>query len=601
MHLLRRSTDLGGAEGTESEGAFQSNLRGKIVIVESRPKEMSQLAAILESLNFHILNVTKDSDLLRLIQDQSPLMILSSRRLPPLEEFRLLGELPETTTFVYVPKSDRPVVPDEASSLRNQVYREEGVVDVEDEVRNDQSCISTDPVKSKPASYEVDATAKEIVGGFRGSAGESELASANETQKSIEKTVETPLERDEDLTRIQRYRAEYQTRQRSPEIHSPRSLDDALEVLFEPRRKSPESGKAPLRDRQTGAEQEYTSNPIMPQRGHIPPDPEEDYSMIERIDAQEIAGLSQGNVLSEKEEEPAPRPHTNLYEEARSYVLDSIRAVDVGKIPDLVRGEAVAERIVSSVETGSELLLSVTDRRQEFAISSHSVNTAVFAVRIALALGLSRWQELRITLAGLLHEIGVVRLPKQLIYKTERPTLEEIKILRQRPIYAARSLKGVDSRYDWLSEVVGQVYERENGTGHPLGLTGREICEEAKVIGIADLFDACIHRRPYREALTGYQALFELTTDQARTFSDRIVKALIKSLSLFPYNEFVLLNSGEIGKVVEINLENLSRPVIEVLYDKEGVLVELGKPVDLAQNPTLYIAKALPYRSLPSD
>ncbi|MGW8180874.1 MAG: hypothetical protein ACWGQW_19255, partial [bacterium] len=132
MHLLRRSTDLGGAEGTESEGAFQSNLRGKIVIVESRPKEMSQLAAILESLNFHILNVTKDSDLLRLIQDQSPLMILSSRRLPPLEEFRLLGELPETTTFVYVPKSDRPVVPDEASSLRNQVYREEGVVDVED-------------------------------------------------------------------------------------------------------------------------------------------------------------------------------------------------------------------------------------------------------------------------------------------------------------------------------------------------------------------------------------------------------------------------------------------------------------------------------------
>jgi len=575
MLLLRRSTDLGSAERTDTENDLERNLKGEIVIVESRPQEMSQLAAILESLNFQILNVTKDSALLRLIQDQSPLMILSSRKLPPLEDYRLLDDQPEATPFVYVPEPDRSVVPDDNSALQNQTSKEEAVVGAEAEVRNDQSGVFDDPVRSDPDSDEVPATAEQIVRGFRESEGEGETDTSAEAQERLEEIEETSPEADEALTRIQRYRAEYQTRQRSPETHS-------------------------SRDRQTCEEQADPSNPILPQRDLVPPDPEEDYSIIERIDAQEIEGLSHGDVLSEKEKKPAPRPHPDLYEEARSYVLASIRGADAGKIPDLVRGEAVAERIVSSVETGSELLLSATDRRQEFAISSHSVNTAVFAVRIAVALGLSRWQELRIALAALLHEIGVVRLPKQLIYKTERPTLEEIKILRQRPIYAARSLKGVDSRYDWLSEVVGQVYERENGTGHPLGLTGREICEEAKVIGIADLFDACIHRRPYREALTGYQALFELTTDQARTFSDRIVKALIKSLSLFPYNEFVVLNSGEIGKVVEINLENLSRPVVEVLYDKEGAFVETGKLVDLAQNPSLYIAKALPYRSLPS-
>jgi HD-GYP domain-containing protein (c-di-GMP phosphodiesterase class II) len=481
---------------------------------------------------------------------------------------------PQTAPFVYIPLSE--------SLGERQDLQEVPVSSTAGESPGTAGAAIKEEEREETAPEENLVTAEDILKGFRGSESEGREDLKEELERDLEDPGQEPNE-EEELARILRYRGEYQAQQGREE--SDREAETSSE---------PDS----LR---TGDEQEMESINVGSEGGFAAPEPDDDYSIIERINAEEIARSSRGDVLSERASVTDPSPQLNLYEEARGYVLESIRAADAGKNPDVIKGESVAERVISSIEAGAELLLSATDRRQEFAISSHSTNTAIFAVRIAQTLGLSRWQQLRIALAALLHEIGVVRLPKQLIYKTDRPTLEEIKILRQRPIYAARCLKGVEHRYDWLPEVVSQVYERENGTGYPLGLNGVEISEEAKVIGMADLFDACIHRRPYREALTGYQALFELTTDQARTFSDRIVKALIKSLSLFPYNEFVVLSTGEIGKVIDINLENLSRPVIEVLYDKMGAPVETKEPVDLAQNPSLYISKALPFTSLPPD
>lgn len=593
MFLLRRSTDLEEMEREHDEDAAEGRIEGGVLIVETRPEELSHLAAILENLDQQTLSVSGDSVALRMIRDHAPKIVVSSRALPGLEGYILRRDLPEQGPFLYLRDSDGT-----GDSSEERLLKEVGESVAEEKNRSDESVRSVQ--WKKPVSEEIPATAEEILKGFRDSDSEEEVDSSEQAERSLESPIAAAEEEDEELARIQKYRAEYQAQRSVPEPDSVQATHDSLEDPFNPWSQSSEQERSPAFKAQERMEEDVRSDSMLPQGDRIPSD-SADYSIIERIDAEEIATLSHGDVLSEDTNQGDPSPKLDLYQESRSYVLDSIRAVDGGNIPDLVKGESIAERIVSSVEGGSELLLSATDRRQEFAISSHSVNTCVFAVRIATALGLSRWQQLRIALAALLHEIGVVRLPKQLVYKTEKPTLEEIKILRQRPVYAARSLKGVDSRYDWLGEVVGQVYERENGTGYPLGLTGREICEESKVIGIADLFDACIHRRPYREALTGYQALFELTTDQARTFSDRIVKALIKSLSLFPYNEFVVLSSGEIGKVVEINLENLSRPVIEVLYDKEGKAVETAKPIDLAQNPSLYISKALPYRNLPSN
>jgi HD-GYP domain-containing protein (c-di-GMP phosphodiesterase class II) len=220
-------------------------------------------------------------------------------------------------------------------------------------------------------------------------------------------------------------------------------------------------------------------------------------------------------------------------------------------------------------------------------------------LKLADTLGWNTDRVQRVGLAALIHEIGVTRLPIGLTYNESTLGSDELSRLRRRPGFSAELLGGTPSEYEWLAAVVGQVYEREDGSGSPLGLKSNEISEEAKVIGLADFFESCIHKRPYRAPLTGYQTLFELTTSHAACFSDRMVKALIKSFSLYPYNECVVLDNGEIGRVIDINPEKLSRPIVDILFDDQDTLTVEPRTVDLAVESERYISKAISLQALP--
>ena len=177
----------------------------------------------------------------------------------------------------------------------------------------------------------------------------------------------------------------------------------------------------------------------------------------------------------------------------------------------------------------------------------------------------------------------------------------EVEALRQRPQYSAEILQILGSGYAWLVEIVSQVYERENGAGFPLGLAGSAIAEEAKILGAVDIFEACIHERPYRRAMTGYEAVRQFTSEGTKLFSDRIVKSLMNSFSLYPYNEYVKLNSGEIGQVVEVNHSNLFRPVVRILFDRRGDRVAGMRIADLEENASLFISQAITADALPGS
>jgi HD-GYP domain-containing protein (c-di-GMP phosphodiesterase class II) len=289
-----------------------------------------------------------------------------------------------------------------------------------------------------------------------------------------------------------------------------------------------------------------------------------------------------------------------LYEKSIAYVLESIRGIVAGKAPDIYRGAKLAELIVESLGLGSSLILAATDREQNYSVSRHSVNVAIFATQVAQTLGRNLQCRREVCLAGLLHELGIGRLPANLVHREDSLSSEEMKLIRRRPIESGEIIEDMGREYGWLARIVEQVTERENGTGSPVGLLAEEIDERAKMIGIADVFDAYIHKRPYRDSISGYQALFELTTDQQRAFSDQIVKALIRSFSLYPLNECVRLSTGEIGKVVDVNPENLSRPVVALFYDKDGGPLSESRKVDLARESSLYIAEALVGRRCPS-
>jgi len=301
--------------------------------------------------------------------------------------------------------------------------------------------------------------------------------------------------------------------------------------------------------------------------------------------------VRQSQVLSEKD---IDAEMISLYTIATAYVLESIRRVEQRKRPDIDKGKELVQRLSDSIVQSSALLLLATDRRQDFTVSTHCVNVSVLSLRLSQTLGYLLQKQIEVGLAALLHEIGVATLPEGMLQEAGQVRPEA----RQRPVYGAKILETLCPEYGWLAKTVGQVYERENGSGFPQGLKGEDICEEAKILGIMDVFEACIHDRPHRKALTGYQLLDAFTRGETESFAAHIVKALIEGFSVYTYNEYVVLNTDEMGRVVEVNPGNLCRPLVRILYDKERKAVAQPLEIDLSKIPSLFITKAVTYDEL---
>ena len=333
--------------------------------------------------------------------------------------------------------------------------------------------------------------------------------------------------------------------------------------------------------------------------------PEGEVSVEEEIEAervrQELAKIKREDAQSRKilqsqvvGEEDIDAETSSLYTIATAYVLESIRRVEQKESPDIDKGKELVQRLSDSIVQSSALLLLATDRRQDFAVSTHCVNVSVLSLRLSQTLDYLLQKQIEVGLAALLHEIGVAKLPERMLQDPGQMRPEA----RQRPVYGAQILEELCPEYGWLAKTVGQVYERENGSGFPQGLKGEEICEEAKILGIMDVFEACIHDRPHRKALTGYQLLDAFTRGETESFASHLVKALIEGFSVYTYNEYVVLNTDEMGRVVEVNSGNLCRPLVRILYDKDRKSVTQHLEIDLSKTPSLFITKAVTYDEL---
>ena len=143
--------------------------------------------------------------------------------------------------------------------------------------------------------------------------------------------------------------------------------------------------------------------------------------------------------------------------------------------------------------------------------------------------------------------------------------------------------------YAQIGEVILQTHERNNGQGYPNGLKDDEINENAKIIGIADVYESLTHERPYRRALPPNIALQQIIKD--KEFSKDILKAFIQKISVFPEGSIVKLNNGAVAKVIKTNINHPFKPVIELISTPRETEHKAGKIIDMTDLPFLYIVQ----------
>ena len=229
---------------------------------------------------------------------------------------------------------------------------------------------------------------------------------------------------------------------------------------------------------------------------------------------------------------------------------------------------------IVSNHSGSISILDMLQNMREYDDSTytHSLNVALICNVIGNWLRMNEKDLKVLVTCGLLHDIGKLRVPNDIITKPGKLTVQEYEIVKKHPQYGYEMLKGknLDRR---VKLAALQHHERFGGTGYPYGLMGSDIEYFSSIVAVADVYDAMTSNRCYRKGICPFKVIGILEQDKDAyepgvlyLFMERTIEAYV--------NTEVLLSNGEQGKVVLLNKSLLSRPV--VMTDK-GTIYDLSK------------------------
>jgi HD-GYP domain-containing protein (c-di-GMP phosphodiesterase class II) len=279
-----------------------------------------------------------------------------------------------------------------------------------------------------------------------------------------------------------------------------------------------------------------------------------------------------------------------LYEEAKSQMDKIFQDIKKGLPFSITSPAEIVAKFIDSLIVREDLLKNALyTKGPALDFTSHLVNVCIFAIEIGIGLRYSRDDLERLGLAAIVHDLGVIKIPENILKKPGRLTEEEFAIVKKHPEDGAKILKVLGNNYLWLSEITLQEHERFNGKGYPRGLKGNEIHEYALIIGIADVYEALTHHRFQRKNLPPFDSMKEILSVERSSFPEKIIKALIAKLPVFPVGTIVRLNSKEIGVVVSTDSCSPFRPAVEIVFDPSGRKPAMKRIINLKENPLLYI------------
>ena len=209
----------------------------------------------------------------------------------------------------------------------------------------------------------------------------------------------------------------------------------------------------------------------------------------------------------------------------------------------------------------------------------HSVDVATIAMILAKQQGLSKQEIFEIGVAGLLHDVGKTKVPIEILNKPGRLDEEEFAIMRQHSVYGYRMVTDKPDFSPAVAMGVLQHHEKINGAGYPMGVDESKISPYVKILSVADIYDALITERPYKQAFSQRDAV-EMIMSMTHELDMKAMKSFLESMILYPVGSIVDLSNGEKAKVVKNSPHYILRPT--VVGVQSGKIYNLGEDLSCA-------------------
>ncbi len=220
--------------------------------------------------------------------------------------------------------------------------------------------------------------------------------------------------------------------------------------------------------------------------------------------------------------------------------------------------------LIDLVKENQSQLVNISDLKayDEYTYH-HSLSVAVVSLAIGVQLGFSHEELHKLGFGAIMHDIGKMSVPIEIINKPASLTHEEFDIVKKHPENSEDYLTQNDIDDPEIYESVISHHEKIDGTGYPRGLTDKAIHYYGKIISVADVYDALTSNRPYRKALLPSEVAEYMMGNVDTAFDLGIVKAFLQKIEFFPIGSFVEFNNGSKGIV--ISNENSLHPVVKLL------------------------------------
>jgi HD-GYP domain-containing protein (c-di-GMP phosphodiesterase class II) len=236
--------------------------------------------------------------------------------------------------------------------------------------------------------------------------------------------------------------------------------------------------------------------------------------------------------------------------------------------------------------------------RIERKIAAGVINVTILSTIMGSLLKFTSHRLIQLATGALLHDVGMVKVPKAILQKKEKLSPEELNQIRTHPIHSYRVISK-DLKYpEEIGIIALQHHERWDGQGYPRKLKGEDINLAARIVAVADSYIAMINTRPHRNSMIGYSAMRNVLNDNGRHFDPKILKVFLESMGIYPIGSIVQLNSSAIGRVVQTHSEAPLRPTVELIIDEYGNKLGEREVIDLLTKKGTFIVKAVDAKAL---
>ncbi len=247
-------------------------------------------------------------------------------------------------------------------------------------------------------------------------------------------------------------------------------------------------------------------------------------------------------------------------ETLKSILHDISTGRDIG--PDRVNH--ATDSIIFRINENRDIVNCVNDMHDsEEYLYTHSVNVSLLSMLIGKWMKYDYRRMKSLVTSAYLHDIGKIKIAPEILNKPGRLTEAEYDEVKKHSSYGFKIVEQMPEMNDDILKGILMHHEREDGSGYPFGLKGQQIHPFAKIIAVADMYDAMTSNKAYRKMICPFDVIENIEKDYFGILDHRVVSVFLHNIASYYIGDFVKLSNGDIGEIIYINQNNVSKPILK--------------------------------------